>query len=110
VDGNKRKGCADSMTKQVVFKYNEDDLLEILTEHLAKENDFGEFCARAVIVGTPGKDLRMIAIIGDSEDDSIRSENLEELDEKMEYNGSHSKAQYINNMSVLLKKIKEKDF
>ena len=110
MDGNKRKGCANDMRKQIVFKYNEDDLLEILTEHLAKENGFGEFCARAVIVGTPGKDLRMIAIIGDSEDDSIKSKNLEEIDKKMEYNGSHSKAQYINDMSVLLKKIKEKDF
>lgn len=98
------------MSERIILKYNEDDILEILTEFIAEQNGFGEFNARAVILGTPGKDLRMIAIIGELEDEGIKNENLDAIDKKTEYNGTHSKARYITDVSILLKKIKEKDF
>lgn len=84
------------MKKKVTLKYNEDDILEILTEYLAKAFNFEEFNARAMIIGTPGNDLRMIAVIGDSNDNSIEDENLDMIDTKIDYNGSHSKTRYIN--------------
>ncbi|MGM0885261.1 MAG: hypothetical protein ACQEXQ_29990 [Bacillota bacterium] len=75
--------------KRKTFKFNEDDILEILTEYLAEESGFGTFQSRAILLGTPGKDLRLISVIGDLEDDDISKLDLEDIDNKIEYNGSH---------------------
>jgi len=71
------------------FKYDEDDILEILTEYLAEENGFGTFASRAKIIGESGKDLRLIAIIGENDNTEIENLNIEDIDSKMEYNGNH---------------------
>lgn len=84
------------MKDAVIAKYSEDDILEIMTEYLAKEHGYGEFCAEAKILGTPGHDLRLVAVIGDPEDRSIQHLKIEEVDEKSQYNGSHSKATYTD--------------
>lgn len=75
--------------KRKIFKYNEDDILEILSEYLAVENGFNTFQSRTLLLGTPGKDLRLIAVVGELEDDDIMNLDLEEIDKKMDYNGSH---------------------
>lgn len=75
--------------KRKTFKFNEDDILEILTEYLAEESGFGTFHSKAILLGTPGKDLRLISVIGDLEDDDISELDLEDIDNKIEYNGSH---------------------
>lgn len=72
-----------------IFKYNEDDILEILSEYLAEENDFNTFQSRELLLGTPDKDLRLIAVVSDLEDDDIAKLDLEDIDKKMDYNGSH---------------------
>ncbi|KAF1083694.1 hypothetical protein SPSYN_03151 [Sporotomaculum syntrophicum] len=84
------------MKKKLYIKYNEDDILEIVTEYLAKEHGFEEFNSRAQLLGTPGVDIRVVAVIGESKDDSVNDVNLNEMDLKTEYNGPHSKARYIN--------------
>ncbi|MGG3927112.1 hypothetical protein ABET51_14060 [Metabacillus fastidiosus] len=73
-----------------LFKYDEDDILEILTEYLAEANGFDTFQSTAILLGESGKDLRLITIISDLEDDDIRSLNLEKIDVEMDFNGSHS--------------------
>ena len=84
------------MKNKLYIKYNEDDILEIVTEYLSKEYGFEEFNSRAQLFGTPGKDIRVVAVIGDLKDDSVNDVDLNEIDLKTEYNGSHSKARYIN--------------
>lgn len=76
--------------KRKVFKYNEDDILEILSEYLAEEHGFDTFQSRAIILGTPGKDLRLIAVISDEDDNDITKLNLEDVDNEVDYSGSHS--------------------
>lgn len=75
--------------KRKTYKFNEDDILEILTEYLAEESGFETFRSRAILLGTPGKDLRLISVISDLEDDDISKLNLEDIDNKIEFNGSH---------------------
>lgn len=70
------------------IKYNEDDVLEILTEYLAEKEGFETFQSKAIFFGTPGKDLRLIAVIDELESE-FTNINLEEIDESIEYNGDH---------------------
>ncbi|MWC28800.1 hypothetical protein [Paenibacillus sp. MMS18-CY102] len=72
------------------IKYNQDDILEILTEFLAKKMGLGTFYSKALLLGTPGKDLRLLAVLGELDDDEkIESVNLDELDKNMDFNGTH---------------------
>jgi len=76
--------------KRKIFKYNEDDILEILSEYLGDETGFDTYQSTAMLLGTPGKDLRLIAVIGNGIDDDITKLNLEEIDNEIDYNGTHS--------------------
>ncbi|MED4462073.1 hypothetical protein [Metabacillus fastidiosus] len=76
--------------KRKIFKYNEDDILEILSEYLAEETRFDTYQSTAILLGTPGKDLRLIAVIGSEDDDDITKLNLEDIDNEVNYNGTHS--------------------
>lgn len=75
-----------------VFKYNEDDILEILSEYLAEENGFDTFQSKAILKGTPNKDLRLIAVIGELEDNKIGKLDLDDIDKSIEFNGSHKES------------------
>ncbi|MDX1699359.1 MAG: hypothetical protein R3250_02015 [Melioribacteraceae bacterium] len=79
----------ENKSKREVFKFNEDDILEILSEYLAEEYGFDTFQSTAIIKGEPTKDLRLIAVIGELEDDDIAKIDLDYIDKKMDYNGSH---------------------
>ncbi|MGG3799646.1 hypothetical protein [Metabacillus fastidiosus] len=76
--------------KKKIFKYNEDDILEILSEYLAEETGFDTYQSTAILLGTPGKDLRLIAVVGSEDDDDITKLNLEDIDNEVNYNGTHS--------------------
>lgn len=100
------------MKKPIILKYNEDDILEIVTEYMAEKHKFGEYRSKSMIFGTPGKDLRLVAIITELEDDSIKNTNLEEIDSVIEYNGEHSKIKPMSKEDLLklrtqLKNLKE---
>ena len=84
------------MKEKKIFKYNEDDILEILTEYLAEKVKVEEFHARAIIKGMPGKDLRIVAVVGDAADNSIEEVDLNIIDLITEYNGSHANVRHIN--------------
>jgi hypothetical protein len=79
----------DLSKKRRFFKLNEDDILEILTEHLAEKYKFDTFQSKAIILGSIEKDLRLIAAIGDLEDDEISKLDLESIDKLIEFNGDH---------------------
>lgn len=72
-----------------MFKYNEDDILEILTEYLAEQNDFGTFGAKAILFVTENEDLRAVVVISEFEDDSIHRVGIEQKDKKIHFNGIH---------------------
>lgn len=75
--------------KRQYFKYNQDDILEILTEHLAETNGFDTFSSRATLIVDDDDNVRLVAAIGELDDEKIRNINLNELDETLEYNGTH---------------------
>ena len=72
-----------------VYKLNEDDILEILSEHLAKKSKFDTFRSRSLLIGEAEKDSRLISVIRDIEDVEIRVLDLEEIDKRTEFNGDH---------------------
>ncbi len=91
----------DKQKKIKKFKYNEDDILEILTEYLSEASGFDSFHTHAVLLGTPSQDLRLIAVVGESEDNSIEKINLEEIDREMDFNGTHKEGYYSDTKSLL---------
>lgn len=70
------------------FKYCEDDILELLTEHLAKEHGFGTFASSAELILDDGH-ITFVAAIGELEDRTVDCISLKDLYGKMDYNGSH---------------------
>lgn len=46
--------------KRKIFKCNELDIWEILSEYLVVENGFNTFQSSTLLLGTPGKDVRLI--------------------------------------------------
>ena len=86
-----------------MLKYNQDDILEIVTESMAKEHNFGEFHVKAMFLGTPGIDLRIVAVVGELEDKSIDEVDLESVDKKIDYNGFHSRIK-ASDMKAFAKK------
>lgn len=73
------------------FKYNQDDILEILTEYIAKEHGYGTFYSKAELKGSVGNDLRLLMAVGTlDEDEIVEKVDLEQLDKKMDFNGSHT--------------------
>lgn len=93
------------------FKYNEDDILEIITEYLAGIEGMTSFRAKAAIFGKPQKDLRIICAIMDiSDSDCIEALNnidLQEIDKSMDFNGTHKPENYISRDKFL--KLNPKD-
>ena len=73
-----------------VKKIEEDDICSILVDHFREtESKVAELsCARSIILGTPGKDLRFVSVF--YEDDIRRDYNMEEIDAKHDFNGDQS--------------------
>lgn len=78
------------MREKKVFKYNEDDILEFMTESLAVQLGFEEFSAKAIFMGEAGKDLRMVMVLGEANDDTMEKVDTSAIDAMIEYNGSYS--------------------
>jgi len=70
------------------FKYNKDDILEILTETLAVESGFGTFSSKSNLVIDNGK-IFFVGVIGELENDEVDKIDLEKLYSEIEYNGTH---------------------
>jgi hypothetical protein len=74
--------------KRKIFKVSEDDIIEILTDHFAEEYGFETYQSVTLIKGTPEEDLRLIAVIGDYDDNEMDDLDLDKLDQKMDFNRS----------------------
>ena len=78
------------MNKKIKYiKLESDDILEIVLEYYQEQFDHSE-CARGIILGTPDKDLRLIAVFGDIDNENIDNIDLEEVDKNMDYTGDHA--------------------
>lgn len=75
--------------KRKVFKYNEDDILEILSEYLAEEHGVDTFQSKAILKGELNNNLRLIAVIRELEDDNLSQIDMDEVDKSRSFNGSH---------------------
>lgn len=42
--------------KRKIIKFNQVDILEILTEHIAEENGFDTWHSKLILLGSPDKD------------------------------------------------------
>ena len=71
------------------FKYNKDDILEIITEYLAEENGFETFIASSNLIIENGV-VSFVAAIGELGNEEVDSINLNELFKEMNFNGTHS--------------------
>lgn len=75
--------------KRKYFKYNEEDILEILSEYLYTDCNSETIGSKAILLGEPGENLRLVAVVGDGEDEELYETDLEEIDQKIDFNGSH---------------------
>ena len=94
------------------FKYNKDDILEIVTEALAQENGLGTFNARADLVIDNGE-IFFVGAIGELENSEVDTVDLKKLFSEMAYNGTHAmnKGLSAEELSAALEKaIRTKDF
>jgi hypothetical protein len=80
------------MREKLFFKYNSDDILEIISEYLAKKNGFKTFSTKSILLGNADSDdMRAIIVVGELEDEEIDQIDLRQTDKNMEYNGEHNK-------------------
>ena len=91
------------------FKYNKDDILEILTEMIAKENGFGTFNSYSDLIIDDDK-VFFVGAIGKLEDNAVEKVDLNKLYHEMEYNGTHDGKGFssMENLSEALKRAIEK--
>ncbi|KQU13792.1 hypothetical protein ASG61_30055 [Bacillus sp. Leaf75] len=75
--------------KRKYFKYNEQDILEILSEYLHTNSNSETISSKAILLGETAKDLRLVTVVGDGEDEELYETDLEEIDKKIDFNGSH---------------------
>lgn len=61
------------------------------------------FIHEHLIIGTPDKDLRVMAVVGDSEDNSIEHVNLNKVDDELDCNGDHAFAKFIDPATFIKK-------
>ena len=82
------------------FKYNKDDILEILTETLAVESGFGTFSSNSNLIIKNGE-IFFIGVIGELEDEEVDNIDLEKLYSKIEYNGTHHEGAAFSSTDLL---------
>ena len=81
-----------------LFKLNEDDILEIVSEYVAEKTGIKEFSTKSIALGAPSKDLRIIVAVST---ESLSDIDLQSVDNEMEYNGEHSKIDGFSNENLL---------
>ena len=94
------------------FKYNQSDILEILTEALAVENGFGTFNSRSDLFIDNGE-VFFVGVVGEVDDLEINDVDLDKLYSDLDYNGTHPKEAGISSKAlceILDKAIKTGDY
>lgn len=89
------------MSKIHYFKLNQDDIMEIVSEHIAEKCKKRCFQTKSLILGEPGKDLRMLIAVGNSKD-RLDFDTLYELDETMPYNGDHRRNEGLSDEDIIV--------
>ena len=68
------------------FKFNEQDILEIVTWYIADKNISEKFLSRCELVIDNG-DVFYVGVFGDTEDEEIKNIDLRKTYDEIEYNG-----------------------
>ena len=84
--------------KRKYFKYNEQDILKILSEYFHTNSDSESINSQVILLGETAKDLRLIAVVGDGEDEELFETDLEEIDKKIDFNGWYWEYDLVNVM------------
>ena len=77
-------------SKIIIKKLNQDDILEIILEYFQENEMKDVVITKGDILGVPGRDLRFVGAFGDETCEEIYNYDLQEIDEKHEFNGSHA--------------------
>lgn len=82
-----------------MMKLDEDDICQIVVEHYQEVLKNSTY-ARSIVLGTPGDDLRLVAVYGERYDERVRDIDLTKIDKLLDYTGYHSKCMYITEEHV----------
>ena len=100
------------LMKKKYFKYNKDDILEILTETLAVENGFDTFSSNSNLI-IDNDEIFFVGVIGELDDEEVDTADLDKIYSEIEYNGTHGINSFSPTKSLsdaLKKAIKTRDF
>jgi len=81
-----------------LFKLNEDDILEIVSEYVAEKTGIKEFSSKSIALGTPSKDLRIVVAVSN---EFLLDVDLLSVDKEIEFNGEHSRINGLSNDDML---------
>lgn len=103
--------------RYVYFKLNSDDILSIVKDRLAKEIDFKDGHSAVLNFVGDEKDLRIVAVFSDVDDD-LEQIDLNEIDKEIDFNGdlsAMSEAGNIKNLTdeerkKIIKKLSRKNY
>ena len=70
------------------MKLDTDDIIEIVLEHYQDEGDYP--FARGLLLGTPGKDLRLVCAFDTEENSDLKTIDLNKIDTEIDFNGDHA--------------------
>lgn len=82
-----------TIMKRSYFKLNIEDVMEIVSEHMAVSEGFGCFTTNTRVIDENGEWYMVIAI-GELEDREIDNLDMEMLSKKIKYNGTHGEEGY----------------
>ena len=82
------------------YKLCEDEILDIINDYLCQINNYENSQSKLLILGTPNKDLRVLAAITPNSEDQLDELDLEKVDEELEYNGEKSSLNSSNSIDM----------
>jgi hypothetical protein len=97
------------------YKLNEEDILDIINDYLSQKSNYKTLQSKLLLLGTPNKDLRVLAAITPCMNEQIDNLDLAEIDENIDYNGEHSSLSHSTSIDTtdigtqsMIKKLLEK--
>lgn len=79
--------------KRSYFKLNIDDVMEIVSEHMAISEGFESFSTNTKVI-KDGEEWYLLIAIGELEDMEIDHIDMDKLSKRVKYNGTHGDNNY----------------
>lgn len=80
------------------YKLSEEDILDIINDYLSQKSNYKTLQSKLLVLGTPNKDLRVLAAITPRTEGELDNLDLVKIDEELEYNGEKSS---LNHSSLI---------